>query len=488
MSLPAIRVTLRAAAALSAAALVIGATGSAAQASPGDADDDGISDVREGLLASDPDLADTDGDGSSDGEEQAAGTDLLDAADTPDHLVDSDEDGLSDASEASAVYELHGHHPTDPDNADTDEDALTDGGEELDEHSDPTDSDTDDDGLEDWYEVAEHGTDPNLADTDGDGRSDYDEIYTFHSHPLDPTNTTPLDPDDLDSDGLTNSEEEALGTDPNNADTDGGGAGDGWEQHSGFGTSPLDPTDDFYIMDEDGDRLDGYFETAITNTDRHDSDTDGDGLEDGHEFWDLQTDPAKADTDGDGLDDKAEIDNGSDPLDADDPTPQVHHGDTDHDGLTDKQEHHVGTDPTRADTDSDGLKDGREVHGVRLDMFVKLSRHTSTTIRTVRTDPLVADTDRDRLEDGAEVKGTKVRVAGRTVVLRSSPRAKDTDRDGLRDRSEVTGSRNASFGSEATNPRRWNSDLDGHSSDLREVRWGSDPNDRRSTPQHPHAR
>jgi hypothetical protein len=73
-------------------------------------------------------------------------------------------------------------------------------------------------------------------------------------------------------------------------------------------------------------------------------------------------------------------------------------------------------------------------------------------------------------------------------VLRSSPRAKDTDRDGLRDRSEVTGSRNASFGSEATNPRRWNSDLDGHSSDLREVRWGSDPNDRRSTPQHPHAR
>jgi hypothetical protein len=47
---------------------------------------------------------------------------------------------------------------------------------------------------------------------------------------------------DSDSDGLTNTQEAALGTDPNNPDTDGGDVDDGDEV--GNGTDPLDPSDD----------------------------------------------------------------------------------------------------------------------------------------------------------------------------------------------------------------------------------------------------
>ena len=49
--------------------------------------------------------------------------------------------------------------------------------------------------------------------------------------------------DDPDLDGLTNLQEIAAGTDPNNSDTDGGGENDGSEVLL-FGQDPLDPADD----------------------------------------------------------------------------------------------------------------------------------------------------------------------------------------------------------------------------------------------------
>jgi len=49
--------------------------------------------------------------------------------------------------------------------------------------------------------------------------------------------------DDPDLDGLTNLQEFAAGTDPNNSDTDGGGENDGSEVLL-FGQDPLDPADD----------------------------------------------------------------------------------------------------------------------------------------------------------------------------------------------------------------------------------------------------
>ena len=79
---------------------------------------------------------------------------------------DRDGDGLSDDDELALG--------TDPDQADSDGDGLADG-EEVALGTDPIQADTDGDGLADGEEVA-LGTDPMQADSDGDGLSDGDEV------------------------------------------------------------------------------------------------------------------------------------------------------------------------------------------------------------------------------------------------------------------------------------------------------------------------
>jgi len=147
--------------------------------------------------------------------------------------------------------------------------------------------------------------------------------------------------EDTDGDGLTNSEEVQLGTDPLNPDTDGDGLGDG-EEVKTFTTNPLAP------------------------------DTDSDGLGDGDEVHNRRTDPLNPDTDADKLMDGDEITRNTDPLNPD----------TDADLLNDGDEVTRGTDPLRPDTDQDGLNDGAEV--------------------SIGTDPLKPDTDNDLLLDGQE--------------------------------------------------------------------------------------
>lgn len=88
------------------------------------------------------DSADSDGDGLTNGEEEALGTDPESA--------DSDEDGVDDGEE-----EANG---TDPLNPDSDEDGLTDG-DEADYGTDPLAQDTDGDTYLDAWEITE-GTDP----------------------------------------------------------------------------------------------------------------------------------------------------------------------------------------------------------------------------------------------------------------------------------------------------------------------------------------
>ncbi|MEN0063144.1 MAG: hypothetical protein AAGA48_13395 [Myxococcota bacterium] len=128
--------------------------------------------------------------------------------------------------------------------------------------------------------------------------------------------------DDLDGDGLTDEEEEDLGSDPLDPDTDNDGL-------------------------TDGDEVNEY------DTDLLDPDTDDDGLTDGDEVNEHDTDPLDPDTDDDGLNDGDEVnEHDTDPLDPD----------SDDDGLTDGDEVDVhDTDPLDPDTDDGGKSDGDEV-------------------------------------------------------------------------------------------------------------------------------
>jgi hypothetical protein len=110
---------------------------------------------------------------------------------------------------------------------------------------------------------------------------------------------------DDDNDGLSNSQEESLGTDPEIDDTDSDGLLDG-EEVNQHGTDPLNP-------DSEDDGLSDGDEINLYNTSPTNADTDGDGLTDGEEVNVYGTSPTEPDTDGDGLSDVVEIGAGTDP-------------------------------------------------------------------------------------------------------------------------------------------------------------------------------
>jgi outer membrane protein OmpA-like peptidoglycan-associated protein/opacity protein-like surface antigen len=186
---------------------------------------------------------------------------------------------------------------------------------------------------------------------------------------------------DKDMDGLGKCEEEKLGTDPNNPDTDGDGLTDGEEVHG---------------VNVDLKVVGKPVQTKLCKTDPLNPDTDGDGLKDGEEVMKYKTDPLNSDTDGDGLKDGEEvISYKTDPLNPD----------TDGDGLNDGNEVLTyKTDPLNVDTDGDGLKDGEEVNGVNVELKV-VGKAAETKL--CKTDPLNKDTDGDGLKDGEEVMSYK---------------------------------------------------------------------------------
>jgi hypothetical protein len=129
---------------------------------------------------------------------------------------------------------------------------------------------------------------------------------------------------DSDGDGLFDEDEVALGTDPARYDTDDDGFGDNHEVLSG--TDPLDPSsvppgEPGAALDDDGDLLPNGQEQDI-GTDPNDSDSDDDGISDFGEVGfepgsGTGTDPLVFDMDGDGVGDGAEVEAGSDPTNPD---------------------------------------------------------------------------------------------------------------------------------------------------------------------------
>jgi len=186
-----------------------------------DQDGDGLNDITEEEIKTDPNNIDSDGDGLSDGEEYHD-------THTDPTKPDTDGDGLNDAQEVNETK-------TDPNKKDTDGDGIDDGTEKS-LGTDPKNADSDGDGISDGEE-GKIGTNPTKQDTDGDGVSDGDEIkgaitpdtqrkdaqgnaYDNNNPSNDRHNDIPdvidaLDPkNDSDKDGRPNITESKKGTNP----------------------------------------------------------------------------------------------------------------------------------------------------------------------------------------------------------------------------------------------------------------------------------
>ncbi len=248
---------------------------------------------------------------------------------------------------------------------------------------------------------------------------------------------------DWDDDGLTNSREREIGTDPNNPDTDGDGLKDGEEVFTYF-TNPLKP-------DTDGDNLNDYDEVFKHHTNPTLADTDIDGLNDGEEIV-RKTDPLLADTDGDVLLDGDEVNKyKTNPLKSD----------SDDDNLSDGDEvTKYNTNPALADTDNDLLKDGDEVNTYKTNPVIADTDtdglRDGDEVKQYKTDPLKLDSDNDGLNDGDEVK-----------QYNTNPALKDTDSDGLNDGDEVHKYK--------TNPLSDDSDTDGLKDGEEVTKYKTDP-------------
>jgi hypothetical protein len=205
-------------------------------------------------------------------------------------------------------------------------------------------------------------------DIDGDGYVGVD----------DPDEGDPCNPDpsvgicDQDNDGLTNDDEIAGGTLPDNPDSDGDGYNDG-EEVTGIddptttavaigisdANDACSPDMNADACDQDMDGLTNA-EEVLANTDPTNPDTDGDGVNDGTEYNGPDGNPL---TMGDNTDPTDPCDPVQAPgyagYDASNPIWAA--ADCDSDGLLNGEEGIYGTDPNDADTDDGGVNDGDEV-------------------------------------------------------------------------------------------------------------------------------
>jgi|AntDeeMinimDraft_6_1070357.scaffolds.fasta_scaffold00880_3 PGF-pre-PGF domain-containing protein len=491
-----------------------------------DNDDDGIDDDTEADLGTDPNNDDTDGDGIDDGAE----TTPVDG-DTSGTAVDTDEDGTIDALDTDSDNDgipdsLEGDGDTDSDgtpdfqDTDSDDDGVFDDDEDTngngivdDGETDRSDADTDGDGLSDSLEGASNRTDTDDDDTidaldtdadgdgvddsvEGDGDTDGDGVPNYRDidsdDPDDQTgdgvlddgsdvegtddidgDSTPnfLDPDN-DGDGLTDSDEHTLGTDPNDTDSDGDGIDDNAETNSGTSVdTDSDNTIDALDEDSDGDGIPDSVEGTVDiddddTPDYRDSDSDDDGIPDSVEGTadtdgDGTPDYLDADTDDDGIDDSVEGDGDAD----DDGVPNYRDTDSDGDGIDDKTERTVDTDADRVpnyldpDSDGDGTLDSTEGTGDAdndgtanyLDANDEDGSQgdldgdgvTNDEEATLGTNATQADSDGDGIDDGVETTQPDDTGPGEAVdtdgVGTIDALDTDSDNDGIADSTEGAG-------------------------------------------------
>jgi hypothetical protein len=272
---------------------------------PPDSDGDGLSDVLEGLVGTDPNDPDSDDDGLSDRFEVNGDLDALDPTGTNGADGDPDLDELDNAAEQAAA--------TSPTQADTDGDGLTDGDEIEDHGTSPRRTDTDSDGLGDGDELDVHGTDPLNDDSDDDFLGDGFEV-AGGLDPLDGEGDNGAD-GDPDGDLVPNADEQAFGSSPNDTDSDDDGLTD-FEELAIYDTNPI-------AVDSDADGLGDADEVNEIGTNAARADSDFDGLNDGDEVNTYLTNPLDPDTDDGGRSDGDEVNvDFTDPLNpTDDVTP-----------------------------------------------------------------------------------------------------------------------------------------------------------------------
>ncbi len=176
--------------------------------------------------------------------------------------IDKDGDGLTDEEEKA--------YGTNPKSPDSDKDGLIDSDEINIYHTNPSAADSDGDGSSDFDELKKHHTDPNHRDSDRDGLGDRVELRETHTNPLRP---------DTDGDGLSDGDEVVrYHTNPMRRDSDGDGLSDGAEVRGLFSNALAADSDRDGVADE-ADNCAGEAETRNGYE-------DGDGCPDTKpEFW-----------------------------------------------------------------------------------------------------------------------------------------------------------------------------------------------------------
>ena len=417
-----------------------------------DDDGDGISDGDELLLGSDPSNTDSDFDGLSDDLELGSLSAPVDSdGDGLPNLIDPDDDGDGIPTATEGAFDHDNDQIPNYLDDDSDNDGLTDaieGPGDPDGDGTPSylDEDSDGNGLLDW--------DDGTGDLDGDHTPDFLDVDD---------NDGPIG--DLDGDTLLNAQEDALGSNPLDPDSDGDSLPDLLELGSiavpvdtdlDGAIDVIDPDDDGDEIatltelntDADGDGLPDLDPDSDGVPNHHDEDSDGDSIDD--------ADEGDGDFDGDGIpnwldtdsDDDGLLDQAEGTTDSDgDGEPNAYDLDSDDDGLSDALEGEEDLDedglPNYVDVDSDGdgasdISEGTsDIDGDGTPNWLDPDDQDGPSVdpdqdglsnaeeALLGTSGYDSDSDDDGLPDGEE------------VVEECDPLDPDTDDDGLSDGYEL---------------------------------------------------